>query len=161
MTWAATVSTLRVRAESERWRLAAVRGVRGWREFVVAWPQVSASVPDTVKSLRPPAYKDFDALLAWVWEAAEDWADAALAAVDARLPFGTFQTFGVYTSLRGAGLIYPDGSVIKPLLDRVDRSESLRDLMDAAAHQSKAEELNESIRRVREAAKVRDKEPVA
>lgn len=150
ITWAATVTEMRARAERERWRLAAVARLAGWREFVVAWRTAAASPPAALRNRpRPHGPVEFDDLLAWTWAEGSAWADAALAAVDARVPYGTVQTLSVFVGLRGAALIFPDGEVLGPLLERITRAESLKDLSEAEAHQARAERLEEGVARAK------------
>lgn len=157
-TWSSVVESLRTVSESERFRLAMTRGVRGWREFVIAWPQVAGSIPAEIAKLpAPDASLGFDQLLAWAWDAAEVWSDAAVAAIDARLPFSTYQTMSVFVSLRGAALIFPDGAVSRPLLDRLTRAEALRDVADAMTQQRQAEYIESARRAAAEAAKKKEK----
>lgn len=117
--WASVVDSLREQAKVQRWRLASLSVIEHWRPVASAWAMstediVSAGMP----FLCPPEYQSFDAQLAWAWDAVQPWADSALAAMDQMLNLSSAEVFATFTALRGAALVFPDGSV-NPLLQEV------------------------------------------
>lgn len=136
--WLSAVQLLKDACRDDRWRMAALKHMEFWREFVVAWDGAALGLRTLGGGhVCPPSVLDFENRLAWAWEVVDEGVDAVLLMVDDRTAMCTHDVAGHFQTLQGAGLIFPDGTVHQQLKDRMNREQILHDAgISAAMHQA-------------------------
>lgn len=138
----AVIASLRAKVESERWRLSVLGSVQGWQSFVTTWASLGGELYRYGQGeMCPPHLTGFDQQLEWSWDVAFPAVDTALQIIDARVPLSSAQCYHVFETLRGHALVFADGTVAQPVLDRIDRAVKTRELVDVMEYQSKAMQM--------------------
>lgn len=126
--WLEVVVTLRAHAEAERWRTAVLATTPGWQEFAILWRTAAPGLQQFgVGRVLPPFVRGFDDELVWAWEAVDHVTDPLLAVLDERCSLPSGALLGVFDALRVAALIFPDGSVARSVLARMEHQEVASD----------------------------------
>lgn len=134
LTWQETVDWVRAQAEQERWRLVALNQLQNWKEFVVAWAGAAPPLKAIFQGeVCPPQFVTFDDRLAWSWDTADEAIDGVLLVIDERSTMGNHDIVQHFNTLRGASLIFADGSMHKNVSDRLEREQTHIDTKASAA----------------------------
>lgn len=149
--WIEVVTTIRGVAERERWRLASVRSLTGWREVAVCWKSVGQDLVALGQPHRCPLSRNasHEELLAWAWEVVEPAVDASIRVMDDRLSLPAAMLISIFEALRGASLLFPDGSVHQGLMERIERDENTLDLERALRQHSMSESVDAIVQRAK------------
>lgn len=133
LSWQSTIDWVRASCEAERWRLAMLVSLPHWQEFIVAWSSAAAQLKRVgVDSLCPRDYGDFDSRLAWTWDIVDEAIDAVLLVLDERSVLCNHEIVAHFQALRGASLIFADGTVHKHVQERIDRAQIRYDASESA-----------------------------
>ncbi len=133
MTWLDAVAQVRSLCEGERWRLTQLRSLEGWREFVVAWEGAGGSLKGfAAGARRDTELASFDEKLVWTWEVVDEAVDAVLLVLSERCVLSGHDIVAHFETIRGAGLIFADGSTHKLVRERLDREQTAIDTRESA-----------------------------
>lgn len=144
-TWQSAIVALRLQAESERWRLRVLHDVLDWEIFVTYWKLVqSQSVSLVSNRLVPEGLDDFTTRLAWCWDHVSMFTEASLQIIsETASSISPAQVVDIFDVLQQGAIIFPDGSVQRQVIDRLDRIEARLDAQEIAS-------INSSRRRAME-----------
>jgi hypothetical protein len=113
--------SIRSQADDQRWRLAALDEIEGWRDFCIAWSSCAFLREYGMPHLSPMTMTDNDDLLAWAWDIVDSKVGDAIAVCCSRCRLDDLSVVAGFDALQGASLIYPDGSVSQRVLERISR----------------------------------------
>lgn len=119
--WLEVVMTVRAQFDEQRWRMAVLDELPGWRDFCVAWASCAFLREFGMPHLSPNGLTTDDDLLAWAWDVVDPKVGDAQMVCCSRCKLDDLSVVSCFDVLQGAGLIYPDGSVSQRVLERISR----------------------------------------
>lgn len=140
--WLLAIQEVRTRFDEQRWRLAALDSTDGWRDFAIAWQGAAGLLREYgAPHVCPNDLKLDDDVLAWAWDVVEPRVSEAIEVSSSRSRLDELTMLGCFESLQGSGLIYPDGTVAKRVLTRIEREIMTREAAESLALSHANEEL--------------------
>ena len=144
-TWAEAVAAARRDAEQQRWRLAGIHRLDGWESFVVSWRSCAGFLANASDARVPRGVVGFNDTLAWAWDEVDHLVRPALRMIDSGSALPSAVVEFIFPPLQSAGVIFPDGGVLQAAVDRIERRQSIADIVGTV-------EYNELLVRGAEAA---------
>lgn len=112
--WLTLVLQCAEEAKSDRWRVASLQGLRDWRGVAAAWKSAASPIVHEMRGVRfsPSLLEEsLDTRLAWAWDKAAEFVDAAILVMSRRASVAEAVVVQCFDIMRDNALIFPDGNL--------------------------------------------------
>lgn len=140
--WSTVIERIRQACADQRYLLASLDREEFWQEFLVGWMACADDLKrEGVGTLIKVEGRSQDNQLAQCWNVVAEMVDSALMVVDDRSAIPSADVMRLFNKLRGARIIFPDGSLHPLAQQRMSREQELSDITIVAKAQAQTRNM--------------------